>query len=439
MDIAATARLQRLQFWLSRISNFLAGQGAVQILNFLVGFLLLRWLSVESYAQYSVAFGFQATLGILVDLGFSSSIVAMVGNRGNDPQVVGSYIRSAKYFRNRLYWLILPVGAIAFPLVVLKQHWPWHDQLLLFVSIAFSLYAQGLAAFYSAPLLIAQRLKPYYTAQLVGAAFRLLGTGGIWLVLSLSAWQAAWISAISALLNAWLYIHSSKDLVHEPAVIDPKINRELVNYFTPLIPSAIFFAIQGQISVLIISVFGHSTSVAEIGALGRLGQLFVVLGAFNSVVISPYIAKVPRNQLLRRYLQIVSGSIILAASLVILAFAFPEPLLWLLGPKYANLRTETSFLIFASTVQYLVSVLWTIHYSRKWIYLWGSVLFIIGIISTQIAFILFFDLSHALNIIYLSLCTASAELCVQVIISIYSFVKLFQAMKSVDPMNDSKE
>ncbi len=439
MDIPATARAQRFQFWLSRIGNFLAGQGAIQGLNFLVGFLLLRWLSVESYAQYSVAFGIQATLGILVDLGFSSSIVAMVGNRGDSPQVVGSYIRAAKYFRNRLYWLIIPIGAFAFPLIVLKQHWPWPDQFLLFCSIAFSLYAQGLASFYSAPLLIAQRLKPYYSAQIVGAAFRLLGTGGIWLLLSLSAWQAAWISAIATLLNALIYIRNSKDLVQEPAESDEKINRELFNYFKPLIPSSIFFAVQGQLSVFIITVFGHSGSVAEVGALGRLGQLFVVLGAFNSVIISPYIAQVPRDQLLRRYLQIVSGAVLLGITLISLGFIFPEPLLWLLGPKYANLRTETSFLIFASTIQYIVGVLWSIHSSRKWIYLWGSMTFIASIVSTQIFCVLTLDLSRSLNIVYLTLFTAIAELCVQVIISIYSFLKLAQEMKIANPVSSSKE
>lgn len=428
MDVLAHARSQRLQLWLSRIGNFIAGQGAVQILNFLVGFLLLRWLDIENYAQYSVAFGFQATLGILVDLGFSSSIVAMVGDRGNDAQVIGTYIRSIKYFRNRLYWLIIPIGAITFPLVVLKQHWPWHDQLLLFLSIAFSLYTQGLASFYSAPLLIAQRLKPYYAAQLVAAMFRLLGTGGIWFLLSLSAWQASWISALSTLVTAWFYIHNSKDLVKEPAESDPKINRELLSYFTPLIPSTIFFAIQGQVSVLIITIFGHTTSVAEIGALGRLGQLFVLLGAFNGVVLSPYIARISQDQLLRRYVQIVSGAIVVGACLSLLAFAFPEPLLWLLGPQYANLRTETSLLILSSSISYVGAVMWTIHYSRKWIYLWGGFLYIASILITQITCIAALNLSSTQSVIYLSLLTSIAVVFSHAVVAIYSFLNLPKAI-----------
>jgi O-antigen/teichoic acid export membrane protein len=121
--------------WTALIFRFLAGQGSVQVLNLVSGFLLLRWLSVEAYAQYSVAFGFQNTLGILVDLGISGSIVALVGDRGSDKEIVGTYIQSAKHFRNRFFAVIIPLAAIAFPLVTSKHNWDLTTQLLLFISV----------------------------------------------------------------------------------------------------------------------------------------------------------------------------------------------------------------------------------------------------------------------------------------------------------------
>jgi len=84
---------------LTLIFRFLAGQGFCTGTQSCLWILLLRWLSVEAYAQYSVAFGFQNTLGVLVDLGISGSIVALVGDRGSDKEIVGT-IQSAKYFRN---------------------------------------------------------------------------------------------------------------------------------------------------------------------------------------------------------------------------------------------------------------------------------------------------------------------------------------------------
>jgi len=71
---------------LTLIFRFLAGQGSVQVLNLVSGFLLLRWLSV-GYAQYR----FQNTLGVLVDLGISGSIVVALGDRGSDKEIVGTF------------------------------------------------------------------------------------------------------------------------------------------------------------------------------------------------------------------------------------------------------------------------------------------------------------------------------------------------------------
>ncbi|WP_257237060.1 hypothetical protein, partial [Nostoc sp. 'Peltigera malacea cyanobiont' DB3992] len=51
-----------------------------------------------------MAFGFQSTFGILIDLGFSGTIIALVGDRIYDKKVVGSYIYAGKHFRNLLFW-----------------------------------------------------------------------------------------------------------------------------------------------------------------------------------------------------------------------------------------------------------------------------------------------------------------------------------------------
>jgi hypothetical protein len=48
----------------------------------------------------------------------------------------------------------------------------------------------------------------------------------------------------------------------------------MLHYLSPIIPGIIFTAVQGQISVLLITLFGQTKSIAEVAALGRLGQLF---------------------------------------------------------------------------------------------------------------------------------------------------------------------
>ncbi len=112
----------RLQDFVSLLV-YLAGQGLVQFTNLLTGLLLLRWLAVDNYAQFIVAFTFQLTLGFLTDLGFSGTIVALVGPRGNDPAVIGSYIRSGRHIRNILLLCLTPIAAIFYVQIVRQHHW----------------------------------------------------------------------------------------------------------------------------------------------------------------------------------------------------------------------------------------------------------------------------------------------------------------------------
>ena len=71
------------------VGGLLSAQTLAQVLTLLSGFLLLRWLSVEEDAQYTITFGFIATLSGLVDLGIAAAVMPLVGDRARDARVVG--------------------------------------------------------------------------------------------------------------------------------------------------------------------------------------------------------------------------------------------------------------------------------------------------------------------------------------------------------------
>lgn len=414
-------KFDRSKKWIILISSFLAGQGSVQVLNLITGFLLLRWLSVEAYAQYSVAFGFQSTLGLLVDLGFSGSIIALVGDRGADKEVVGKYVRSAKYFRNRLYSFIIPFAAIAFPLVTAKQGWDWNIQVLLFASIVIALFFQGWVAYYSSPLLIQQRLKQYYQPQIVGAVGRIVFCFILHIVAALTSWVAAWINSAVSVVIGFLYKQKAVFLIDEPVDRDSKSNQEMVRYLAPVIPGIIFTALQGQIAVLLITLFGQTKNIAEVAALGRLGQLFLILTASNSVIVQPYIAKVSQHQLFKRYLLMLGFAIAICVVVCAIAFLFPQPLLWVLGPKYQNLQVEVGWTVVASCLSYVGTVMWTMHAARKWTYWWYTALYIMLLLIVQTIAVAVMDLSTTLNVIYFSIITAISIIGVHIVAGIYGF------------------
>jgi O-antigen/teichoic acid export membrane protein len=421
-SVRAVFHSSRAQRWVGLITSFLAGQGTVQLLNLFAGFLLLRWMSVEAYAQYSVAFGFQSTLGMLVDLGFSGSIIALVGERSSDLSVVGRYVRSARYFRNRLFVVFLPLAIIGFPLFISKHHWPWSTQVLLMISIGLALFFQGWVSFYSTPLLIKQNINRYYRPQIITALGRNVFCVVLYLASALTSWATALVSSAVIVVNSLIYRKETKQLVHEPDKSDLKANSEMLRYISPLIPGIVFTAFQGQISVLLITWFGQTRSVAEVAALGRLGQVFLILGAFNAVIVNPYVARVARPNLGPRYLQFVGAATVISIIVCVIAFLFPDPFLWTLGPKYRNLRTEVSWLLAVSGLNYVGAVMWTIHSARRWIFWWGTFAYIGVLLITQAVCVSVMDLSTTLNVIYFSLITSSAVMLIHIATGVFGFI-----------------
>lgn len=411
-----------LKRWSVLVVSFLVGQGSVQLINLFSGLLLLRWLSVEAYAQFSVAFGFQSTLNMLVDMGCSGSIIALVGERSSDKEVVGSYIRSAKHLRNRLFAVLVPLSAIAFAFVTSKQNWPWPTQLLLFGSVVNYLFFEGWAAYYSVPLLIHQQLKQLYKFQIISACTRLVLCFSLFLGSALSSWAAAWANSSVVVVQGFLFRKDSTRLINEPTESNLNINREMWHYLFPLIPGIVFTAFQGQFSVFLITLFGQTKSIAEVGALGRIGQLFFILSAFNGVVIAPYIAKVVRQHLVRRYCQILGAAITISLVLCTSSFLFPQPLLWVLGSKYYHLRTEVSWMVVGASIGYVGSVMLTIQGARKWVYWWASFVYIVIVILTQLGCLIVMDLSTTINVIYFGIITNLAAVAVYVATAIYGFI-----------------
>jgi O-antigen/teichoic acid export membrane protein len=411
----------RIKHWAKLILSFLVGQGSVQVINLLTGFFLLRWLSVDDFAKVSVVFGFQITVGLLVDVGFSNSITALVGDRFQDKVLVGKYVRSAQRFRNQLFLVIIPISAIVFYVISSKHNWSFLEQTFLFSSVIVSLFFQGWIGYYSSSLLMNKQISEYYKPQVISSSSRLVLCYILYFSSALSAWTNAWISTAAIAINGFSYRRSATNFLIKADKNDSQLDQEMFQYISPLIPGVIFYAFQGQISLFIITFFGQTKGIAEIAALGRLGQLFVLLGAFNGIVIEPYIAQISQEFLPRRYFQVLGIGVSLAIAICLVGFIFPHPLLWLLGPKYQSLELEVGWVVAGSCLNYVGSMLWTMNCARKWIYWWATSAYIITLLVTQISCLIFLDLSTTMGVVYFSLISIGANTLIHIATTIFGF------------------
>lgn len=401
------------------LSLFLVGQGCAQALNLLNGFLVLHWLSVVSYGQYGLTFGFQTTVNMLIDLGFSTTIVALVGHRTTDRAILGNYIRSGRSLRARMLLIVLPISLIVYFYMTERLKWGTGVQVVLFLSIIVSIYFSGFQAYYGAPLIVQRKLGTYYRIQIFSALFKVVVCALFYKFGVLNALVAAWVNACGIALAGLLYRYSSSKLLDEPERANPAVTQQMLRYVMPNIPGVIFFALQGQIAVFLIAAFGRTSGIAQVAALSRIGQIFTLVAALNSTVLEPWFAKSPAHLVLKRYFMAAGITIFFSTLFVLFATVTPGALLWILGKQYSNLQQEVKWTVLGGCINYLMGMTWTAISGRRLIY-WGTTFLNIGLILiSQVTFIVLSGVDTPLQAVKFSCTAATASLIAQVVNLIY--------------------
>jgi O-antigen/teichoic acid export membrane protein len=421
-EAAPPVRGTKVKRALKVVTGFLAGQGASQAIGVLASLFLVRRLSIEAYAQFGLATGFQTVFSVLMDLGFASTIVPLVGDRRDDLALVGRYVRSAKHLRDRGFWILAPVAAISFLTIMHRHHWSWTVQIMLLASVLLSLYSSGNISYFSAPLFVFGRLREYYVPQVISASGRLAAYLGLALSGGLNAWSAAGLSALNVTVNGRLIRRASHKYLKWPDRDNPVVDREMLDYILPATPAIVFSAFQSQISLFLISLFGGTTNIAEVTALSRIGQFFVVLMTFHTIVIEPYVARHSRERLLRTF----AGLALIAAAaclpLVLVAFWQPQVFLWVLGTKYGGLNAVMGWYILSACINFVAGVIWIMNRARKWVFWSGSLLEVILLLGVQIGFLAWIGVRTTREAVMFGLASSVCLLIAHSYVTVHGFI-----------------
>jgi O-antigen/teichoic acid export membrane protein len=222
---------------------------------------------------------------------------------------------------------------------------------------------------------------------------------------ALGAATICWISAAAAAATGSLYRRASAPYFQWPHEGAPEEGREMRRYLAPLWPGMIFYAFHGQIQLFLISVFGSTRSVAEVSALGRIGQVLVFVTAFVSTILVPMVARASREQLARAYGRSVALVFAFCSALLVSALLFPRVYLLLLGSKYAGLQTELGLAVAASAAAFFCSSLFVFNNARRWTRHGSVIASIVGAIAIDLAFVFWGDLGHVRGVLWLSVAT----------------------------------
>jgi O-antigen/teichoic acid export membrane protein len=409
LEEASTPILRRAFDQARRIGNYALVQAAVQLIAFTSGILLVRWLPQREYAFFTIANAMQATLMLLADIGISTGLISIGGRIWQDRHRFGQLINTGLAVRRKLALIsIIIVAPILVAMLAKNGASAIYTVLLSALVLAGFSVQLSTDVFSVVPRLysdIARIQKIDFTCAIV----RLLLILGL-IYLSATAGLAVAIASATFLLQYYLLRTYAARVLDLGAQENPQDRQEIVRLIKKLAANALFYSFQGQITIFLISFFARQTSsVAEVGALGRLAMIFTVLMNMLTNVFVPAFARCQNKPKLRYLYAIIAGGVILFSALVLAGAAFfPEQFLFVLGARYQHLHRELVLIVGVSMITAIAGTLWLLNASKGWIA--GSWLYIPLTLATQIALIPFTDFSSVAGVLTFNLISAVPSL-----------------------------
>lgn len=417
---ASTPLIRRALHRARIVGNFAFVQGVVQVISFLSGILLIRQLDHREYAYFTIANTMQGTLNVLADIGISIGLVSIGGRVWQDRHRFGQLVNTALGLRRKLgLAAVIVIGPILYYLLA-KNGASASYTILLIIAVLVGLAVQLSIGVLSVVPRLRSDISRIQTIDLTGAVARFVALFAL-VYLFLNGAVAVAIGSATLLLQYWMLQRYVTGAIDTNAPENAEDRAAMAGFIRSQAANAIFFCLQGQITVFLISIFGrHISSIAEVGALGRLAMIFAVLSHLLANVFAPAFARCQEKQRLGwQYAAIVGAVAAFSLAIIATALFFPRAFLFVLGGKYSHLDRELLLMVGGAVVTAVASTLWSLNAAKAWIA--GSWLYIPLTLGTQLALIPFTDFGSVTGVLIFNLVSAIPSLLLNMVLSYRGF------------------
>jgi O-antigen/teichoic acid export membrane protein len=426
LDEASAPVIRRALHRARIVGSFAFAQAAVQLIGFASGILIVRTLSQTEYAYFTIANTMQGTINVLADVGISIGLISIGGRVWHDRRRFGELITTALRMRRKLGALAVLVVTPALYYMLVKNGAAPGYAAILVVLILLGLLVQLSLGVLSVVPRLRSDIDRIRNIDLAGAIARLIVLVAL-LALFLNASIAVAVGSATLLLQYWLLRRYVAGVIDVQAPANEEDRRAMHGFIKGQAANSIFFCVQGQITVFLISFFGtDASSVAEVGALGRLAMIFAVFSNLLTNVFAPAFARCQSPRRLRwQYAGTVGSVLAFTAVLLTAAALVPEAFLFVLGSKYSHLEHELLLMVGGAVVGALINTIWALNASKAWVR--GSWLYIPLTLATQATLIPFTDFSSVRGVLIFNLISSVPNLLLNLVLSYRGFVRAHRA------------
>lgn len=354
--------------WSKLIAITGGAQAIVQVTGLVCGILVIRLLPTQEYAWYTLTNTMLGTMSVLADGGISTGVMALGGKVWQDKEKMGLILATGLDLRKKFAIVSLLVAIPILMYLLLHHGAGW----LTIILITASLIPAFFAALSDSLLEIIPKLKQDISAlqknQVTVGVGRLL-LSSITLFLFPFTFVAVFAAGIPRIYGNTRLSKIVDGFVNKNQKPDPAIRKSILKIVSRILPGSVYYCLSGQITIWLVSFFGNTSSIAQIGALGRLAMVLSIFSVLFNTLVTPRFARLPKERavLLNRFFKILIGLIFLGILIVTTCYIFSDQALWILGKGYGSLKTEFILSIIASYMGLFAGVLFALNTSRGWI------------------------------------------------------------------------
>jgi O-antigen/teichoic acid export membrane protein len=357
----------RLREWLRIISLAGSAQILVQASSFIGGIFILRMLSTHEYALYTIANAVLGTMAVLNDGGVTTGAMSEGAKAWQDKGRMGSVLNTALLLRRKfaIASLIIVIPVLFY---MLRSHdASWTLSCLITLSLIPAFFAAISGSLLEIVPKLSQEIAPLQKLQVQNNIGRL-----VLLCIGLFAMPWAFIAILaSGIPQIWMNMKLrflASGYADLSAKADKQIKASILKIVYRVMPASIYYCLSGQITIWLSSVYGSTSTVAQLGALGRIAMLFNLFMVLFGALIMPRFARLPVNKhlLLRRFSQVMMLLFALCVVIMVSAWMFSAQILWVLGPQYAGLNSEVVLSVLASCIGMVAGSAFTLYSNRGW-------------------------------------------------------------------------
>lgn len=409
--------------WGKLISITGSAQIILQAVGFVSGILVIRLLPTQEYALYTLANTMLGTMTVLSDAGISTGVMAQGGRVWKDREKLGSVVATGLDLRKRFAIFSLIVSAPILLYLLLHNGATWIMAVMIVLSLIPAFYAALSDSLLEIVPKLHQSIVPLQKNQIVVSFGRLILSGLTLFVFPLT-FVAILANGIPRIFGNIKLQKISEDYIDTLQKPDPAVRKDILKLVKRMLPGAIYFSLSGQITIWIISIVGNTTSIAALGALGRISVLFTIFSVLVGSLLVPRFARLEnkRSELLKRYSQIIFVSFIIMFFVGGIAAFFSDKLLWVLGDNYSKFNFELILNIIIACISVISGISFSLYSSRGWVLhpLFAMIKNVIIIVTCCIVL----DLSTLAGALYMNLAITLSSMLMNVIYGYYNLIRV---------------